>query len=114
MSEYIERERVLEALTTSEPINNGGIKYQRYPPSHDEVLKRIKDLPAVDMRPIKHGKWEYDRSEQLKDVHIDIARCSCCGESVDKEINIFQYRIELKYHYCPNCGADMRKEEADG
>lgn len=60
MSDYISREDVGKALTTAEPVNNGNIKYKRYPPSHDEVLKRISAIPAADVVEVvrcKNCKW---------------------------------------------------------
>ena len=49
MTDYISREEVGKALTTAEPVNIGNIKYNRYPPSHDEVLKRISAIPVADV-----------------------------------------------------------------
>ena len=69
-----------------------------------EVLQRmINDAPTVHAdRP--HGEW-IEREDWNGDSYYD---CSVCGESFvlcdgTPSMNL--------YHYCPNCGADMRKEK---
>lgn len=45
-----------------------------------------------------HGKWII-----IDDCEKFIARCSVCGRILDS-------RMVKYYPFCPNCGADMRKE----
>ena len=99
MTDYISREEVGKALTTAEPVNNGGIKYNRYPPSHDEVLKRISAIPAADVVEQKNGKWERAQEQPFFRKHFDIVVCSCCHNRGNK-----------KWNFCPNCGARMDGE----
>ena len=57
-----------------------------------EVARQIAhDFPAADVRPAKRGKWV---DEPIKGVKY---HCSVC-----------QGRFNYTWHYCPNCGADMR------
>ena len=55
--------------------------YRQYP---------IENIPAADVRPVVHGRWE-DRGSLS-------ARCSECG-----------CKSLRASDFCPNCGADMRE-----
>ena len=47
---------------------------------------------AADVSPVVHGRWKrYGRN---------LGECSNCGEIVN-----------IRYNYCPNCGAKMDLEE---
>lgn len=74
------------------------------------VLALIDRQPAADVRPVVRGKWlpDYDYTEYDWDGSTPLPeprkfqdgwQCSLCGEYTPSETN-----------YCPNCGADMRKE----
>ena len=68
-----------------------------------EVFQRmINDAPTAQAaRP--HGEW-IDREDWNGDSYYD---CSVCGES----FVLFDGTPDMNlYHYCPNCGADMRGE----
>lgn len=56
-------------------------------------LQCIKDIPAVDVRPVKRGHWtlQYDGD--------GLWRCSECGSKYIHTSN-----------FCSHCGADMRPE----
>ena len=60
------------------------------------ILEMMKTAPTVDAVPAKHGRWM---------LGVSLWYCSECGSS-------YSYG---DYAFCPNCGADMRKEgEKDG
>lgn len=52
----------------------------------------LEYVPAADVRPVVHGKWENTGSDTWK--------CSICGYSV--------MPWNAGTNFCPNCGADMR------
>jgi rubrerythrin len=66
-------------------------------------------IPAADVRPVVHGKWieqeEWTGVEAfgIKEMVVGSWKCSVCGFLVDVS--------EGDFHYCPNCGADMREEK---
>lgn len=65
-----------------------------------DILSAINDMPTVDAKPVVHGTWLYNRINSP-----DFRICDKCG---------CPYRIskiESKYNYCPNCGADMRERK---
>ena len=60
------------------------------------IMMHINDLPAEDVRPVKHGKWvSIDNNDNFK--------CSKCKFKTNR--NSFQY--------CPNCGATMDLKEGE-
>ena len=63
------------------------------------ILHLLDDMPTIEAEPRKHGKWE---RFSLDDGYDGTTRkCSICGYKWGDE----------EYHYCPNCGADMRGEK---
>lgn len=83
MSDYIEREAVLQRLESC-------VGWSR--PS-ESAYEDIQAMPAADVVPVVHAHWY--------DVGSLSCRCSACGCKNNKETA-----------YCPNCGAKMDKEEA--
>lgn len=58
-------------------------------------------VEALEAEPIKHGRWEMYGVITQGTLAIPTYRCSECKEDTN---NWF-------WHYCPNCGADMRGGE---
>ena len=64
----------------------------------EEIDETIDQQPTADVREVVRGEWEYTGiSEDINDMYM----CSNC--------KMFVY--SKKWNYCPNCGADMRKED---
>ena len=102
---------IKEALT-AEPFNCsleefGECSYRRTGCSDCEVKEKIRN--AIDKaEPVKHAQW---LSIKVMDDEADFgetdgAECSACGYTTNNE-----YWAKTYYHYCPNCGADMRGGE---
>ena len=64
----------------------------------DEDVERLLSIPAADVATVRHGRWE---SHQMG--RWIYAKCSECGTVHD-----------VKSNFCPNCGAKMDKEDANG
>ena len=60
-------------------------------------LKQIVNAPTADVVERKKGKWETTRPDAPM---FGFYYCSLCGRK----------RTSPQDHFCPNCGADMRKE----
>ena len=89
--EYIEREAALNCLKIA----------RGYCPC---AYKEISDLPAADVAPVRHGRWEKAVESQL-DTHT--------GEYWEEYYyNCLEcdYASEWKSPYCPNCGCRMDLE----
>lgn len=66
-----------------------------------ETQNRVRELPAEDVQPIKHGRWidiyEYCEKNGYVPSGMGIYYwCSKCGKSEKKTSD-----------FCPNCGARM-------
>lgn len=83
MAEYIRKVEALWAIKDSEL----GMEYQA-----------VEIIPAADVRKNVHGEWK-----QVDWTTYECSNCSALwsweGTQEENEIN-----------FCPNCGADMRRE----
>ena len=60
-----------------------------------ETQSRVRELPAADVQPVRHGQWEYILNVKLKDP-IKLCECNQCHNKTFGSLN-----------YCGNCGARM-------
>ena len=95
MSEYIERE-ALKVMFSSDNK-----------PLETAICSVIDAVPAADVAPVVHGEWilvgtnEHDYETSVEE------KCSLCGRYV------YRYDTEPQDNFCPNCGADMRRESEE-
>ena len=88
--EYIEREALIEEL-----------KRRDFLPVI--VKQAIEAVPAADVAPVRHGRWEdwWPGIGLIMTGEEMLYRCSVCDAKYST--------VENKY--CPNCGAKMDGEE---
>ena len=92
MAEYIARETLrAEALRLTKQ-NEFAFDYC-FP--YWQFSKCIKEAPAADVEPVRHGKWLINSDGYYP-------YCSECKE---------EPKSGIMTHYCPNCGAKMDKED---
>lgn len=99
MADYIKKTEVLDILWES-----------RYRPGLYKTLywgtwNDIKNLPAADVAPIIHAKWEMGR------VYVN----GCEGSGEEKAFCSHCHKSNKQYTppYCPHCGAKMEEEDTD-
>lgn len=103
MSDYISREAALTELQNPELFNVS-----------PRFLQILRDLPAADVEPVRHGHWNI----RVSDERTLCLECSVCGRRVDNfslhRLLIFrEYEAACwGYPYC-NCGAKMCLEEGN-
>lgn len=91
MGEYIEREAAKRALADSDVV-------PKYKADNRPVTdKIIDDIPAADVAPVVHGRWEWLGPNRL------VPDCMCGTCSVCKVRSKYIVNTML----CPNCGAKM-------
>lgn len=102
--EYIEREKALEKVIEVKHHDPelSGVVLHRYIKEID-----LKDIPAADVAEVRHGRWTIAEDDYYG---LNIVKCSVCHEEwcFEERDDVF----DLNYHYCPNCGAKMDKEDA--
>ena len=85
--EYIDRETLLHKI--------------RWASSAEEAVMSVRRIPAADVTPVRHGRWRwitYDANPKIGNWHCTY--CNRIPKSFQKE------------DFCPNCGAEMDKEDA--
>lgn len=94
MTDYISREEAV-ALAMEYCTDDDGSCPKA---GHDlrELLDDLENAPPADVRPVVQGRWK--RVDPRSTVVT--FRCSECN----------YYAHMRATNYCPNCGADMRKE----
>lgn len=96
MTEYIEKGAAISAIMIEPPDAH-------YPHWYED---KIKSIPAADVAPVRHGRWE-QTTEPLGWDEIGCVECSECQESfiIGEDFGIDD--ISYFWHFCPNCGARM-------
>lgn len=98
MTEYIDKNAIvgiLEAMSRSADCEC--IKKRL-----EKAAKRVNTIPAADVAPVVHGRWEYD----LPAINTyGQLRCSICNWwTLDPS-------VDRSYSYCLNCCAKMDEGE---
>ena len=65
------------------------------------LTDKIKAIPAADVEPMKHGRWE--------NIGGDEWCCNCCGYVKTTESR----NDRPAYKFCPDCGARMDGDSND-
>lgn len=100
MAEYIEREVCLSILRAKANM----AVLMDAAPYFEKAAQMLEKLPAADVAPVVHGRWEY--IPQTLNT-LSQLRCPFCGWwSLDPS-------IDGTYNYCPNCGAKMDGGDTD-
>lgn len=99
MAEYIEREAAVYALEYDAPEQ---VFYSR-----NDAADCICTLPAADVEPVRHGKWNKVVNSELPAYIHD--KCSICGWLNTKNALCYDggRRPGHSLNFCPNCGAKM-------
>ena len=113
MAEYIEREAVLKEAESR--IMWGA--------SAGAVYELIRDAPAADVAPVRHGRWLLEANKDKVNCRWNVtAECSnCCDEKKEiwagffpnvpdwlaRDTALIDAKSVKLNNYCPNCGAKM-------
>ena len=104
MAKYIDRDSLIEWLKRIRLIDlSDGLGICRVI-MEDDFKKAIKNMPEniiVDVAPVRHGRW-IDKGEY--------AVCTECGGRSGTQYDGVE-PIPLMTQFCPNCGANMEREE---
>lgn len=94
MAEYIEKAELIKKLC-----------FETAEWYYSPTIKTIKEFPATDVQPVKHGYWEeVTDNGGWGDTHY---RCSVCGEEWYLEDGKPKGN---NMNFCPRCGAKMDAE----
>ena len=94
MAEYIDCEAAFDAITDLAGKAPTRSAYEAV----WKLARVLKKIPAADVAPVVHGRWEY--IPQTINTYGQL-RCSICNWwTLDPS-------VDRSYSYCPNCGAKM-------
>lgn len=66
-----------------------------------KAIHCIENMPFIER---KKGTWKREISHYNGAYHLYCSNCGeCCGITIDK--------LNKEWNFCPNCGADMKREE---
>ncbi len=94
MVDYIDRDQVILHLTEikEEEEAQGCASF-----ALAKMIGCIANIPSENVREQINGLW-------LRNKDMGFCKCSVCGD-------IYPYTdYVLKWHFCPNCGASMKKQ----
>ena len=111
MSDYISREAAIERLNKlCDRVCQYSKAQRNYMcgacPLGDAFTVVEDDIPAADVQPVVRGKWNETKRVTDKYGFESIHwKCSSCGIEIETVSQIYDISA---WHFCPNCGADMR------
>ena len=112
MAEYLEREALLRELRLWHMHKTDSL------PDHFHytgIKAWLEALPAEDVQPVKHGRWEEIDVQDVKNctnlpiTEITSMRCNKCNR-YHNEVYFYGNPTENAL-YCPHCGARMDGED---
>ena len=78
------------------------------------AIRLIKSLPAADVEPVRHGRWEGY-------THSRYCGIDEYGEPIFRDGIVYycsnpkcRRKTVIKENYCPNCGSKMDLEDENG
>ena len=95
MSDLISRQAAIDAIRKSASKYTGFMEMEMY--TDNDAVEAINGVPSAYP---KKGMWTKIRLTD-KDYGARAKECSSCGST---------FFNTIRWHYCPNCGADMRGE----
>ena len=95
MTEYIRRNDAVK-IAERYGLANGSV-LGRHTGLADCIASEISGLPAADVAPVRHGRWENGNPI-----------CPVCGGNKFKDLDADIW-CDWQPDFCPNCGARMGK-----
>lgn len=111
MAEYIERDAAIayireQSEECQKAFEELGGESGIYADAYNDLAEDFYRIPAADVAPVVHGRWERTKMTEARKGLPIYPRCSACG------MVSAAYRSEWEglrgaWKYCPSCGARM-------
>ena len=98
---YIDGDKLMQELSTmyKEPTSTEDFMTIGYDKAIADVVVTAHRQPTADVVEVKHWEWKKMWHSYFKQ---ELPCCSVCG-----------HFSAMRWNFCPNCGAVMRKETDD-
>ena len=93
--DYITKYQALDVVAESNETTEMTLR------CYDKIVDGIYKIPPADVKPVVRGEWI------CTDDDRNIWMCSVC---IEEQILEAGTPRDNDKHFCPNCGADLRKE----
>lgn len=101
MAEYIEKAELIKKLC-----------FETAEWYYSPTIKTIKEFPAADIQPVKHGYWikQPEKFQIYEDVINSnyLYSCSCCNAS---DLHSERANNDGEVKFCWRCGTKMNEKE---
>ena len=111
MDKYIKAQDLIDRIYPVDPENDGSdgrtVVYKSLTLSSPEIEAIVEELPASDVAPVVHARWEEcDYVEPC--VHgFGTIRRKNAGLKCTNCVHVFEKKLLWENNFCPNCGAKM-------
>lgn len=113
MAEYILRDQAIRAVTGAKlpDVSESGLPIANGKRSVTDCVKRLKSVPAADVRQARRGKW-IERNPNNSET-CRLIECDQCGSSYIVPFNVpyEDWTESRNKSFCGCCGAYMRGNE---
>lgn len=108
MAEYITKEAAIEVFEwgDADVIEDYGDGCD-FGFSRGAIKSVINSIPAADVAPVVHGRWDEVDWVELESGGHELIRTPNAGLRCSNCRNCFKKELLWKNNYCPNCGAKM-------
>lgn len=78
------------------------------------AIRQIKSLPAADVEPVRHGRWECVYDDNTGETDITCSHCKNTRTVNGCFVSTNGQSCYFEDDYCPSCGAKMDLEGVSG
>ena len=111
MSDYISREALIDRLNKNlSACNHGTFSEMCYA----DAIETVKHLPAADVEPVRHGRWECVYDDNTGETDITCSHCKNTRTVNGCFVSTNGQSCYFEDDYCPSCGAKMDLEGVSG
>ena len=116
MSDYISREAASayiceQSEEMSKAFEELGGESGIYADAYNDLAEEFHRIPAADVEPVRHGRWEECDWVDVDDHGFGTRRTFKAGLWCSQCACVFKKKLLWKRNYCPSCGAKMDLED---
>lgn len=118
MSDYISRDAAIAVAEDAQkevcPLSLWGRRFAFDKEKYDlwqELIEKLEAIPAADVEPVRHGRWECVYDYYTGGTDITCSHCKNTRTVNGCFVSTNGKSCYFEDDYCPNCGAKMDLED---